>query len=287
MQAMNGSLFLGRTLRVRWASNKQTKPQFRSNDDNQLHGPSVFVVFLVYQKQLVVNEIILRSVFEAFGSVVDVVVKQSKIDVTTGQQKGYAFVQYTADWQGIDAAMAAVANLDNLIIDGVGYKCEVSYHTEELRHQLIVTGVPPPPGCLSCTMTSINAPALAPMHVSPPTMTLSNAPPPGVMQYSKPSMSVLSTGPPMLTINTHPNMLPPPSYKMDSPMNMNMVTWNTSGGYGPAIYPPPVLIPSPTAGSAAGFYYPSSNNSPMAYLSSSLEERYPGALPLNINHYRA
>jgi hypothetical protein len=71
--------------RVRWASNKQNKHLPFPNDTssantNSHHGPSVFVVFLVYNKQKVVTEEILRSVFEAFGVVEDVVVKQSKMD---------------------------------------------------------------------------------------------------------------------------------------------------------------------------------------------------------------
>ena len=49
-------------------------------ESNTPHGPSVFVVFLVYHKNAVVTEMQLRNVFQAYGMVDDVVVKQSKTD---------------------------------------------------------------------------------------------------------------------------------------------------------------------------------------------------------------
>ncbi|RYY86584.1 hypothetical protein EON63_05470 [archaeon] len=66
--------------RVRWASNKQNKKMKEDDETKIPHGPSVFVVFLVYNKNAIVTEMQLRSVFQAYGNVDDVVVKQSKTD---------------------------------------------------------------------------------------------------------------------------------------------------------------------------------------------------------------
>lgn len=168
-------------------------------------GPSVFVVFLVYNKQLVANEMTLRPLFENFGVVEDVVVKQSKVDPSTGLQKGYAFVQYTCDLAGVNAAYMAVSHMDNAIVDNVEYKCEVSHSTEELRRQLLPSS--PSPSSLSGSSEGYGT-VRGMMHQQPQgSQTLMD----GSMQFAKQVHLPVSI-PPM--ISTAPWSLPPPAYHM-------------------------------------------------------------------------
>eukprot|EP00981_Chlorochromonas_danica_P015471 scaffold12312_cov248-Ochromonas_danica.AAC.8 len=211
MQAMNGAMFLGRILRVRWASNKFTKMsggnEMMSQNSGGNRGPSVFVVFLVYNKQLVANEMTLRPLFENFGVVEDVVVKQSKVDPSTGLQKGYAFVQYTCDLAGVNAAYTAVSHMDNAIVDNVEYKCEVSHSTEELRRQLLPSS--PSPSSLSggsegyTTMREM-------VHQQPqrgPSLM------DGSMQFAKQTLLPAASIPSMIS-TAAPWTLPAPAYHM-------------------------------------------------------------------------
>lgn len=153
----------------------------------------------------------------------------------TGQQKGYGFVQFSADWAGIDAAMTAVSNLDNFIIDGVGYKCEVSYNTEELRRQLSNNG--PAPSTASAPAASA-MPSMAPMAQSqqqmPPQMSspMQGMPMVGMMPLSasmhQPSMqpamqnmqygkqpSMLPMAPSMQAMPSVMMSMPSPAFKME------------------------------------------------------------------------
>eukprot|EP00981_Chlorochromonas_danica_P011646 scaffold4174_cov182-Ochromonas_danica.AAC.6 len=160
MKSMNGTLFLGRTLKVRWAASKCNKTMNwiagvngsvsgnsngsagGTSDSIDSRSPSVFVAFMAYQGDKVINEAVLRAIFEKFGSIGDVVVKQSKQDAVTGYQKGYAFVQFSNDVHGIEASYQAASHVNNGVIDGVGYKCEVSHQTEELRRQVVAALTP-------------------------------------------------------------------------------------------------------------------------------------------------
>lgn len=113
-----------------------------ASDSTDSRSPSVFVAFMACQGDKVINEAVLRAVFEKFGSIGDVVVKQSKQDAVTGYQKGYAFVQFSNDVAGIEASYQAASQVNNAIINGVGYKCEVSHQTEELRRQVVASLMP-------------------------------------------------------------------------------------------------------------------------------------------------
>lgn len=150
----------------------------------------------------------------------------------TGQQKGYAFVQYTPDWAGVDAATTAVANLDNFIIDGVGYKCEVSYNTEELRRQLLSSNSPPVPS----THITPPAPLMIPQSMPQSMAQSMQQPMQQAIPYAKPPSPVNSMLPPPIMAMNH-SPLANVGYKMD-----NQLSW-AAPNYPPSLYPSSVPMP--------------------------------------------
>lgn len=161
-------------------------------------------------------------------------------------------MQYTTDWAGVDAAMQAAATLDNAVVEGVGYKCEVSYHTEELRRYLIANNVPHPSGMVM----SVNSGGMhgnpsmhsTPMHtpLANPLPNPSPSPPMISMMPSAPMAPMMSMGaykPTMASMphHAHPHhphhlahpMTLAPQYKMEpSPAPMYLPYPPPSNAYG-------------------------------------------------------
>lgn len=90
-----------------------------------------------------VTEEDLHRVFDPFGGVLDVSIKESSVDVVsallaafhpslidyskrTNRQSGYGFVHFSCDNLGVESAFQAVAALDNATLDGVTYNVELS-----------------------------------------------------------------------------------------------------------------------------------------------------------------
>lgn len=122
LSATDGAMFLGRKLRVRWAMyNAKTQNPTSQNVIN-----SVYVRFVTPKIEEYVTEEDLHRVFDPFGSVLDVSIKESAIDVRSNRQSGYGFVHFSCDSVGIEAAFQAVAALDNSTINDITYNVELS-----------------------------------------------------------------------------------------------------------------------------------------------------------------
>lgn len=86
----------------------------------------------MYQTAEVITEDLLLGVFQTFGDVQDIIVKKYEIDHFHGWQRGYGFVHYSADEEGIASAMACVQALPDTDLDGVHFKCSVSHKLQAL-----------------------------------------------------------------------------------------------------------------------------------------------------------
>eukprot|EP01040_Poterioochromonas_malhamensis_P009805 gene9805-10649_t len=122
IRAFDGAMFLGRKMRVRWAMyNAKTQ-----NPINQSIINSVYVRFVTPKMDQYVTEEDLHRVFDPFGGVLDVSIKESSVDVRTNRQSGYGFVHFSCDNLGVESAFQAVAALDNATLDGVTFNVELS-----------------------------------------------------------------------------------------------------------------------------------------------------------------
>lgn len=123
LEKLDGSLFNGRTLRVRWA-------MYNARSQNPIHIHqvinSIYVRFSTPRLDQFITEEVLRRLFGRYGTVGDVSIKESSFDPRLNRQSGYAFVHFSTDSSGIKAAFDAVNSIDNQTIDGVTYNVELS-----------------------------------------------------------------------------------------------------------------------------------------------------------------
>jgi len=73
-----------------------------------------------------VNEDILRRIFGRFGVLSEIAIRLSLIDKLTNVRKGYAFIRYEVNSNGVLAAVAAEKEVNNSIRDNVHYHVELS-----------------------------------------------------------------------------------------------------------------------------------------------------------------
>lgn len=144
MNEMNGVVFRGRPLRIRWATNRANNingndmPKYKTQSNP--NAPSIHVKFLVNDPNKIVTEESLRSLFSHFGKVIDCTIKQISND-QVNRIKGYGFVIFESSREGLKAATHAAAQMEHNIVDGVSYQCELS-------NKMYATGtiqVPPNP----------------------------------------------------------------------------------------------------------------------------------------------
>mmetsp|Transcript_11655 Transcript_11655/g.8515 ORF Transcript_11655/g.8515 Transcript_11655/m.8515 type:complete len:485 (-) Transcript_11655:911-2365(-) len=122
IEALNGTVFLGRKLRI--GVYKFKMPDIHK-DLVSLH-----VSFLSRLTTFVINEAFLSNEFSKFGEVQDCVIKQYCSTPSSGspRQYGYAFVYYRT----VDAAQAALSHLQReSIMNNVKYACNLSHDFQQ------------------------------------------------------------------------------------------------------------------------------------------------------------
>jgi TolA-binding protein len=125
LKAMDGNMFSGRKLRVRWAMYNAKGTTSTPGSQSQLIN-SVYVRFVTPMLDRYITEEDLHFVFDGFGNVADASIKESSIDHRQGRQSGYGFVHFSCDQGGIESAFKAVNAVDNANIANVVYNVELS-----------------------------------------------------------------------------------------------------------------------------------------------------------------
>eukprot|EP00981_Chlorochromonas_danica_P006975 scaffold1508_cov182-Ochromonas_danica.AAC.9 len=69
---------------------------------------------------------ILNPIFNRFGVVTEVSVKDATVDTRTGRQSGLAFVHYDSTPQGLQSALQAISVMDGMSVEGIYFKVEPS-----------------------------------------------------------------------------------------------------------------------------------------------------------------
>lgn len=92
---INGSMFMGRKLKVNFSHRK----------DNLLHEKEketicVHFSFISKQKNYLVNELFVRNLFDKESKIEDVIIRRSSLDLM-GFQSGYGFIHYPLNDDGL------------------------------------------------------------------------------------------------------------------------------------------------------------------------------------------
>jgi hypothetical protein len=193
-------LIIQRTFfRVSWSEPKETAeddaPKKTDLGQENPKSVSVYIAFNSIVPNLMINDESLRVVFARFGGLEDVSIKQSVLDRQTQCQRGYAFVCFEPNDEGMRAALNAASALADCHIDGVHYRCELS---NTLRNKLSPS---------------------ASMHGSPHTSAQT--------PFAAAPMNNVFVPPPMVPMN---QMIPPPQFvpiaRAPVPMSMQVPMQN-------------------------------------------------------------
>ncbi len=79
------------------------------------------------QTHYYIDEEVLRTVFEAFGEVVDITIKKFDFDAINQSQRGYGFIHFPSNDAGIEAALRCTEELRNTLVGDSRFKCDVSH----------------------------------------------------------------------------------------------------------------------------------------------------------------
>lgn len=175
---INGLMFLGRCIRIGWATGKDSPKLPSDMFDNEVTGPSpssatntqhkqsntnnnnntgkketaqIHVSFISKQVEHLISEATLRSLFSNYGEVIDVALKKSQFDKNLRIQNGYGFVHFSLSPDGVRGAIAAVNALHQVTIDRITYDCSISH---ALADYLVSHGIPLPRGTTHPSLTS-------------------------------------------------------------------------------------------------------------------------------------
>jgi hypothetical protein len=130
---------------------------------------SIYVSFHSACPDLMVNDESLRSLFGCYGALSDVSIKQSVFDRHSQCQKGYAFICFQqADERGVLEAFRAASEMEDVILNGIHYRCEMS---KSLRSKLVGSSL----NCLTHSQQQANVQAS--MMQSGMMMMMSRMPP--------------------------------------------------------------------------------------------------------------
>eukprot|EP01038_Epipyxis_sp_PR26KG_P009530 gene9530-12837_t len=121
MKQLDGKLFCGRKMRIRWA-------QYNARSTAHIESiiNSVYVRYVTTKIQDLITEEHLHAVFDGFGNVADVSIKESAFDEKLGRQSGYGFVHFTNNPAGVESAFQAVAAVDNVTVNNITFNVELS-----------------------------------------------------------------------------------------------------------------------------------------------------------------
>jgi RNA recognition motif-containing protein len=87
---------------------------------------SVFVSFHAKSPDITVTDETIRQDFARFGDIIDVAIRMILKDKYYNFQKGYAFVSFPDNSDGMESAINAIREMNNVEYNGIQYKCEPS-----------------------------------------------------------------------------------------------------------------------------------------------------------------
>lgn len=122
IQYGNGLMFKGRAMRVKWANSKTGNKDYTPKNTSPCDSinASVYVTFQPLLHERVVTETKLRSIFAPYGEVIDATIHQN-----IPKKQVYGFVRFSNDEFGVAAAVKAVNEMKNVIIDGIKFNCDL------------------------------------------------------------------------------------------------------------------------------------------------------------------
>lgn len=138
MEALNGVLLRGRKMRISWAQRKSISKEPRAervtsslSRERQSSGhintkTSIHVSFETKKSNVLVDEVRLRDVFNIYGEVVDVSIKEIHEDKKYNLTHGFGFVHFHDTEDGITSALNAAKETKGKFIDHVVYTAEPS-----------------------------------------------------------------------------------------------------------------------------------------------------------------
>lgn len=133
LKQVNGSIFLGRAIRVGWALDNPAmkSPLMRQLETKNIKQTAqIHVTFSSRNPQCPVTETTLRVVFSQFGEVVDVTINKTLFSPDGRVQSGYGFVHYRLNDEGINAALTAISSINHTMRDNITFECSISHGLE-------------------------------------------------------------------------------------------------------------------------------------------------------------
>lgn len=127
---MNGMLYKGRYIRVRWANSKTSKKSQSTNFNfKEMEAASIFVTFRTFDR--IVTEELLLSLFSSYGEVIDTTIRRMEPEKNGESIRGYGFVRFPLNENGVKSAFRATAEMSDIVIDNIHFKCKVSHSLEQ------------------------------------------------------------------------------------------------------------------------------------------------------------
>jgi len=134
--ALDGTLLCGRKLRVR-----EAEYGVGGADKGFLRKYSLYIKFESTEEGKKTNEVKIRDIFSQYGEVSDISLRKIFFDKHTGLQKGYGFIHFSNSSEGIQASFNVIADIPQIIVDGVIYVIEASNNLKS-RIDAIVQDTP-------------------------------------------------------------------------------------------------------------------------------------------------
>eukprot|EP01031_Cornospumella_fuschlensis_P040659 gene40659-49573_t len=129
---LNGTTFLGRLIRVNWAERPIRAASASQSGGSERGGggskavSALYVRYSTHKYRHSLTEQNLSQVFNRFGTVEEVRIKESSMDEYTGRQSGYCFIHYSASPEGVQSAFQAVSCMNNAVVAGILFNVEFS-----------------------------------------------------------------------------------------------------------------------------------------------------------------
>eukprot|EP01033_Poteriospumella_lacustris_P016343 gene16343-11678_t len=119
IQELHGLKFMGRIMRVNWASAQAAKEGQRPREQ----WAQVHVAFSTPHLQLVVTEELLEEIFGRYGTLADITVKRHSRTVEPPCHTGYAFLYYFERHAAMAAAQSFAAPI---VLHGIRLQCNLT-----------------------------------------------------------------------------------------------------------------------------------------------------------------
>eukprot|EP01040_Poterioochromonas_malhamensis_P009484 gene9484-10299_t len=213
MKDLNGTVFLGRALRIGWAEPKSNTKVIKPRKDVK-HGETaqIHVSFISKQVDALITEATLRGLFSMYGEIVDVAIKKTQFDKKLRIQNGYGFVHYALTPEGVQSAITATKAIHQVTIDRVTYDCSLSHALEMIVGPEVAAEIyaPKPPQTTQVNLSTYENQGgvrnlMGSGNLSPP-------PPPELNTGFGAMANSIPKPPPITTVNQQLPPLPPHHY---------------------------------------------------------------------------